>query len=62
MDAVTSLAIVKDKLISGSRDKNLRLWNLDQSINNSKHTFPVFNDFVTSCTSNYIFYIFNIIR
>lgn len=55
MDAVTSLAIVKDKLISGSRDKNLRLWNLDQSINNSKHTFPVFNDFVTSCTSMSIF-------
>ena len=58
MDAVTSLTIVKDKLISGSRDKNLRLWNLDQSINNSKHTFPVFNDFVTSCESKYFFYDF----
>lgn len=28
MDTVTGLAIVKDKMISGSKDKNLRLWDL----------------------------------
>jgi hypothetical protein len=49
MDTVTGLTIVKDKLISGSKDKNLRLWNLDHSINNAKHTFPAFNDYVTLC-------------
>jgi hypothetical protein len=49
MDSVTGLAIVKDKLISGSKDKNLRLWSLDHSINNSKHTFPAFNDYITLC-------------
>lgn len=51
MDSVTGLAIVKDKLISGSKDKNLRLWGLDHSINNAKHTFPAFNDYVTICES-----------
>lgn len=53
MDSVTGLAIVKDKLISGSKDKNLRLWSLDHSINNSKHTFPAFNDYITLCESIY---------
>jgi hypothetical protein len=49
MDSVTGLAIVKNKLISGSKDKNLRLWSLDQCINNAKHTFPAFNDYITVC-------------
>ena len=39
MDTVTGLTIVKDKLISGSKDKNLRLWALDHLINNAKHNF-----------------------
>ena len=51
MDSVTGLAIVKDKLISGSKDKNLRLWSLDHCINNAKHTFPAFNDYITVCES-----------
>jgi hypothetical protein len=55
MDSVTGLAIVKDKLISGSKDKNLRLWSLDHSINNAKHTFPAFNDYITLCESNLIY-------
>jgi len=54
MDSVTGLAIVKDKLISGSKDKNLRLWSLDQCINNAKHTFPAFNDYITVCESTHI--------
>ena len=55
MDSVTGLAIVKDKLISGSKDKNLRLWSLDHSINNAKHTFPAFNDYRTLCESKLIY-------
>jgi hypothetical protein len=29
MDTVTSLAVINNYLISGSKDKNLRLWGLD---------------------------------
>lgn len=57
MDTVTGLTIVKDKLISGSKDKNLRLWSLDQLINNAKHSFPAFNDYVTVCESNSFIFI-----
>jgi hypothetical protein len=32
MDTVTGLAIVGDKMVSGSKDKNLRLWGLDHSV------------------------------
>ena len=28
MDTVTGLAVIGNKLVSGSKDKNLRLWNL----------------------------------
>jgi len=48
MDSVTGLAIVKNNLISGSKDKNLRLWSLDHAINNSKNTLHAFNDYITS--------------
>jgi hypothetical protein len=54
MDSVTGLAVVKNKLISGSKDKNLRLWSLDHSINNVKHTLHAFNDYVTTVQSNYV--------
>ena len=54
MDSVTGLAIVKSYLISGSKDKNLRLWSLDHAINNAKHTFHAFNDYVTTIRSKYI--------
>jgi hypothetical protein len=51
MDAVTGLAIVGDKMISGSKDKNLRLWSLDQSVGNLKNTTHAFNDYVTTVQS-----------
>jgi hypothetical protein len=51
MDSVTGLTIVKNKLISGSKDKNLRLWALDHSINNAKHTLHAFNDYVNTVQS-----------
>ena len=51
LDSVTGLAIVKDRLVSGSKDKNLRLWALDHAVNNTKHTFHAFNDYVTTLKS-----------
>ena len=52
LDAVTGLAIVKNKLVSGSKDKHVKLWSLDHNINNSKHTLLLFNDYVNSLYSN----------
>jgi len=52
LDSVTGLSIVNGKLISGSKDKNLRLWDLDHPINNNKHTFHAFNDYVNTVQSN----------
>lgn len=48
LDSVTGLAVSRGKLVSGSKDKHLRLWALDHSINNSKHTLHVFNDYVNT--------------
>ena len=46
MDTVTGLAISKGYLISGSKDKNLRLWSLDNSIYNLKSTVHASNDYI----------------
>jgi len=51
-DAVTSLAITKDHLISGSRDKNLRLWSLDHSIQNLKSTSYAHQDWINDIETN----------
>ena len=51
MDTVTGLAILNDKLVSGSKDKNLRLWDLGHSIGNLKNTTHAFNDYVTTLQS-----------
>lgn len=48
MDTVTGLAVVGDKMISGSKDKNLRLWDLNHSVGNLKNTVHAFNDYVTT--------------
>ena len=53
LDSVTGLTIVKDQLISGSKDKHLRLWSLDHAVNNNKHTFHAFNDYVTTVQSKF---------
>lgn len=55
MDTVTGLAVVGNKLVSGSKDKNLRLWNLDHSISNLKNTTNAFNDYVTTLQSIFEF-------
>lgn len=52
MDTVTGLAVVGNKLVSGSKDKNLRLWSLDHSISNLKNTTHAFNDYVTTLQSD----------
>lgn len=51
MDTVSGLAIVGDKMVSGSKDKNLRLWSLDHSVGNLKNTVHAFNDYVTTVQS-----------
>ena len=48
LDSVTGLTVVGNRLISGSKDKHLRLWSLDQTVSNNKHTFHAFNDYVTT--------------
>ena len=65
MDSITSLSILNNRLISGSKDKNLKLWSLTEQPsvnsgqNNSRvknssalHTFPAFNDYITSCETD----------
>ena len=53
MDTVTGLAAIGNKLVSGSKDKNLRLWNLEHSIGNLKNTTHAFNDYVTTLQSTF---------
>lgn len=53
MDTVTGLAIVGDRLVSGSKDKNLRLWGLGQSVGNLKNTAHAFNDYITTVNSKH---------
>lgn len=48
MDTVTGLAVLGNHLISGSKDKNLRLWALDGSKNNIRETTHAFNDYVNT--------------
>jgi WD40 repeat protein len=52
LDSVTGLTVVGGRLVSGSKDKHLRLWALDHAVNNSKHTFYAFNDYVTTVQGN----------
>jgi hypothetical protein len=48
MDTVTSLTVLNNYLISGSKDKNLRLWVLDNFKNNIKESAHAFNDYVNT--------------
>lgn len=58
MDTVTSLAVYGNYLISGSKDKNLRLWSLDGSANNIRCTTHAFNDYVNTVESDKILHTF----
>ena len=55
MDTVTGLAILNNRLVSGSKDKNLRLWDINHSVSNLKNTTHAFNDYVTTLQSNQYF-------
>ena len=57
MDTVTGLATVGDRLVSGSKDKNLRLWDLEHSVGNIKNTAHAFNDHITTMTSKIYNYL-----
>ena len=52
LDTVTGMTVKGDHLISGSKDKHLKLWDLNHGVNNNKHTFLAFNDYVTSVQGN----------
>jgi WD40 repeat protein len=54
MDTVTSLTVVNNNLISGSKDKNLRLWSLQNSTTNShiRCTTHTFNDYINTVESD----------
>jgi WD40 repeat protein len=51
-DAVTGLATLNNYLISGSKDKNLKLWNLDAPSNNHRNTSYAHNDYINSVIRN----------
>lgn len=50
MDIVTSLAILNGHLISGSKDKYLKLWSLDNCTNSS--SVHAFNDHINHLTAD----------
>jgi WD40 repeat protein len=52
MDTVTGLTTLGGYLISGSKDKNLRLWSMDSEFYNLKSTLPTFNEHITALESN----------
>ena len=52
LDSVTGMTVKGDHLISGSKDRHLKLWDLNHGVNNNKHTFLAFNDYVTTIQSN----------
>jgi WD40 repeat protein len=48
---VTSMTIKNNYLISGSKDKNLKLWSLNSAIKNLKTTFNIHSDYVNTLQS-----------
>jgi WD40 repeat protein len=58
MDTITSLTVSSNYLISGSKDKNLKLWSLDGSSNNIKCTTHAFNDYINTLDTDKMLPIF----
>lgn len=47
-DAVTSLAILDQSLVSGSRDKNLRCWNYESQMSNVTDVMGAHSDWINT--------------
>lgn len=47
-DAVTSLQVIDDTLISGSRDKNLRCWDYSHLNNNNSDVYQAHTDWINA--------------
>lgn len=47
-DTVTCLTTLGDYLISGSKDKNLKLWSTDSAVKNLRATSYAHNDYVNT--------------
>ena len=56
MDTVTALTVLNGYLVSGSKDKYLRLWSLDTCSNSS--TVLTFNDYINSVITDSVLPIF----
>ncbi|KRW99475.1 WD40-repeat-containing domain [Pseudocohnilembus persalinus] len=54
LDAVNSLEIISGHLVSGSRDRNLKLWSIDNRQFSLKHTNYTYSDGVSSLKSKEI--------
>ena len=48
MDSVTGLTTIGNRLISGSKDKNLRLWNLEHTVNNLQSKTLMLTDSISA--------------
>lgn len=58
MDTVTSLTILGDYLVSGSRDKNLRMWSMDGQPSSNKCTMHTFNDYINAIHTDPVLPVF----
>jgi WD40 repeat protein len=47
-DAVTGLTTFDNYLVSGSKDKNIKLWNIDATVNHYRCTSYGHNDYINA--------------
>jgi WD40 repeat protein len=50
-DTVTCLASMGDYVISGSKDKNLKLWSVESAVKNLKSTSYAHNDYINTLSA-----------
>ena len=55
-DTVTSFAFVKDCVVTGSRDKSLKVWGLDRFVHNLKYSNFAHNDWINTLECLNIYY------